>query len=63
MPAEKLEGIVHIVEEAETGLNTPENEARGDKQGSEEELSEVYIPPLLFPLIWVDLKYMYIYTY
>jgi hypothetical protein len=40
MPVEKLEGIVRIVEEAETGLNTPENEARGDEQGSEEELSE-----------------------
>lgn len=41
MPATKLEGIVQIIEEAQTRSNASENEATpGDDQGSEE-LSEV----------------------
>lgn len=40
MPAAKLEGILHIVEEAETRLNAQKYEGSGDEKGSED-LSEV----------------------
>ena len=40
MPAAKLEEIVRIVEEAESRLNPPQNEAAVDEKGSED-LSEV----------------------
>ncbi|XP_024365205.1 uncharacterized protein [Physcomitrium patens] len=39
MPAAKLEGILHIVEEAETRLNAQKYEGSGDEKGSED-LSE-----------------------